>query len=74
MHCTAPANNGAAITAYVVTPFVGGVARHRDVPIGGDDTDDHRPDLENRILVPRCRGEQPRHRSELHGVERGQLP
>ena len=43
-----------------------------NLPIDGDDPDDHRPHPENRILVPRCRGEQPRHRSELHGVERRQ--
>ena len=62
------ASNGLTITGYTVTPFVGFVARGLR-RFDRDDPDHHRPDRGNRNLLPGCRGEQPRYRSELLGVE-----
>ena len=64
VHWTAPAtDNGAAITSYVVTPFVNCVARTPQ-PFLSTATTQTINGLASgtTFVVPRCRDEQPRYR------------
>ena len=66
---TAPANNGSAITGYVVTPYVGAAAQTaNDVQLHGDDADGHGADERDDLHLQGGGQERQRHGPAVGGV------